>query len=330
MHGHDIIVIGTSAGGLEPLMLIARGLPANLPAAVFIVQHLPSNGQTLMPEILGNVSGLTVVLATDRMPITHGTIYVARPDHHLIVNEAHIHLVRGPRENGFRPAIDVLFRTAARAYGRRVVGVVLTGLLDDGTAGLLAIKRRGGVALVQDPQEAGFPSMPETAIRYVDVDAVIATAAIPETLTRLAHQPVDEEGGAPVSDELEKESEISKMNPHAIQHGTDYAINVPLSCPDCGGVMAEFYDGSLLRFRCQTGHVYSRDSYFTCQGEMLDHSLWAAFNSLAERAELARRLIRDARAFNDNLSERRFSRLLEQVEEQKEVLRQLLMTDSDE
>ena len=165
MPGHDMVVIGTSAGGLEQLLWIVRGLPADFPAAICIVQHVAASGPSLLPEILTRmpVRCLQSTRATRRQ-IQRGQIYVAPPDRHMLVRNGHVHIVRGPKENGFRPAIDATFRTAALAYGPRVVGVILTGMLGDGTAGLLAVKRRGGVAIVQDPADAAFPSMPESAL----------------------------------------------------------------------------------------------------------------------------------------------------------------------
>jgi two-component system chemotaxis response regulator CheB len=158
--------------GLAAFRAFVSAFPAGLPAALFVVQHLRASGPSLLPELLGAVSPLAARHPVDGEPIQHGTIYAAPPDHDLVIRPGHVHLVRGPKENGFRRAIDATFRSAAHAYGRWVIGVVLTGMLDDGTAGLLAIKRRGGLALVQEPRDALYPSMPESACRYVEVDIV--------------------------------------------------------------------------------------------------------------------------------------------------------------
>lgn len=327
MPGHEIIVIGASAGGIEAMTKIAPDLPATIPAAIFVVQHIPATGPSMLPEILRRAGALPARHPADGDAIEHGWIYVAPPDHHMLIEPGHIHVVRGPKENGFRPAIDATFRTAARAYGPRVAGVVLTGMLDDGTAGLLAIKRRRGVAIVQAPADAPFPSMPASAMRYVEVDAALALVDIPPLLVRLAHQQPDPESEVPMSEQLDLEAGISEMDREAIERADTLAKPAPFSCPDCGGVLAEFYDGDLLRFRCQVGHAFSQESLLACQTETLDRDLWAAFRSLDERATLARRLARDAQRFNDSVGERRFAQLIEQAEWQKQRLRQALLKE---
>src|SRR5437588_6269412 len=168
MPGHDVIVIGASAGGVEALMALTGTLPRDLPAAVFVVLHIPAQSPSLLPSILSRVGSLKVVHATDGAKIEHGCIYVAPPDHHILLERGKVRVVRGPKENRHRPAVDPLFRSAALAYGPRVVGVILTGSLDDGTAGLLAVKRRGGIAVVQDPNEALYSSMPLNALTHVE------------------------------------------------------------------------------------------------------------------------------------------------------------------
>lgn len=187
---HDIVVIGASAGGLWVLEKLVAGLPADLPAAVFIVVHLSAKFPSWLPYILQKSGKLPAVHAVDGAAIEPGRIYVAPPDRHLLVKPEYMRVVLGPKENRFRPAIDPLFRTAALAYGKRVVGVVLSGLLNDGTAGLIDIKEQGGVAIVQDPQEAMFPSMPESAIEHAAVDHILPVADIARVLVHLADEPV--------------------------------------------------------------------------------------------------------------------------------------------
>lgn len=187
---HDIVVIGASAGGLWALEELVADLPADLPAAVFIVVHISARFPSWLPHILQKFAKLPAVHAVDGAAIEAGHIYIAPPDRHLLVKPEYMRVVLGPKENRFRPAIDPLFRTAALAYGKRVVGVVLSGLLDDGTAGLIEIKEQGGVALVQDPQEAMFPSMPQSAIQHAAVDHILPVADIARVLVHLADQPV--------------------------------------------------------------------------------------------------------------------------------------------
>lgn len=328
MHGHDIIVIGASAGGLEAFTTILRTLPASMPASIFVVQHVAATGPGLLPEILSRAGALPAAHPADRTLIQPGHVYVAPPDHHMLIRRGHIHIVRGPKENGFRPAIDATFRTAAQAYGPRVVGVVLTGMLDDGTAGLLAVKRRGGIAVVQDPEEAPYPSMPQSACRYVAVDAVLPVVEIGPSLLRFATEPAAEEGAPPMLERTYLEAEISNADADALEQASSLAAPSPFSCPDCGGVLAEFYDGGLLRFRCQVGHAFSHESLFAQQDDVLDRSLWAAFRALDERMHLGQRLAEEARKRRDTFGERRFERIIEEAEAQKEHIRQTLIKET--
>ena len=279
--------------------------------------------------MLGAVSPLAARHPGDGEPIRHGTIYVAPPDHHLVIRPGHVHLVRGPKENGFRSAIDATFRSAAHAYGRRVIAVVLTGMLDDGTAGLLAIKRRGGLALVQEPRDALYPSMPESACRYVDVDIVCPLSEVASQLIRLVSMDTDLKE-APMDARTELEVGISEMERAALQQSDQIGTPSPFSCPDCGGVLAEYYDGELLRFRCQVGHAYSQRSFFAQQVEGIDEQLWAAFRALNERATLADRLAEEARRLKDSISEQRFARQRAEAEAQKERLRLILLRGDGE
>ena len=329
MPNREIIVIGTSAGGVELLVSIARALPCDIPAALFIVQHVAPTGRSYLSEILNSAGTLPASHPVDGEPIQYGHIYIAPPDHHLLVEHGHMHVIRGPKENNFRPAIDATLRTAARAYGPRVVGIILSGMLDDGTAGLMAVKRHGGCAIVQDPAEAAFPSMPESACRYVAVDAVLPIAEIVPELLRVVNEPIDGEGVASMSDKIDLEANISEMDPQALQQADTLGAPSPFSCPACGGVLAEFYDGDLLRFHCQVGHAFSRESVLAAQEEALDYSLWAAFRALDERVNLARRLARDAHHLNDSTSERRFTQLIAQAQAQQEQIRQAILKDME-
>jgi two-component system chemotaxis response regulator CheB len=322
MPHHDIIVIGMSAGGLEASMAIIRALPAEFPAALFVVTHMPAEGPSFLPDILSRAGPLPAVHGTDGMAIAPGHIYCATPDHHLLIEPGHLHIVRGMKENGFRPAIDATLRTAARAYGPRVVGVVLTGYLDDGTAGLLAVKRRGGYAIVQDPDEAAFPSMPHTARRYVAVDAVLRLADIAPLLVQLTRAPVAAAKEHAMADHVDLEANISALDQDALEQADTLGVTAPFSCPDCGGVLMEFYDGDFLRFRCQIGHAYSPESLVARQADQLDTTLWAAYRAVDERASLLQRLAAEAQRLNDTRGVQRFTAFAQRAERQKEQLRQ--------
>jgi two-component system, chemotaxis family, protein-glutamate methylesterase/glutaminase len=217
MAGHNILVIGASLGGVEALAQLVHGLPADLPAAVFVVLHVQADSTSQLPKILSRAGPLPAAHPSDGDRIQNGRIYVAPPDHHLLVKHGCMRVVRGPRENRSRPALDPLFRTAARAYGPCVVGVVLTGKLDDGTAGLDAVKMRGGVTIVQDPADAECAEMPLHALRHVAIDYCVPLVAIPPLLSQLAQQAADNEEVAPVSRDLELEAEFAEMDTAVLQ-----------------------------------------------------------------------------------------------------------------
>ena len=290
MPGHDVIVVGASAGGVEALVTLTRSLPRKLPAAVFLVLHIPAQSPSFLPEILTRAGRLKAVHATDEMEIEYGHIYVAPPDHHMLVERGKVRVVRGPKENRHRPAVDPLFRSAALAYGPCVIGVILTGALDDGTAGLLAVKRRGGIAIVQDPHEALYPSMPLSAIENVEVDYTLPLASIGTQLRQLADKRAKEEGGYPVSEDMEKETKLAEMDMALMHNNEQVGTPSAFSCPECGGVLWEIQDGDLLRFRCRVGHAFSVESVLAEQSDALEEALWVALKTLQESADLAQRL----------------------------------------
>ena len=283
---HAIIVIGASAGGVEVLREILPRLPQDIPAALFITVHFPPDAESLLPRILDRRSALHVKAATDAEAIRPGHVYVAPPDRHLLVGRRLIRVVRGPTENGNRPAIDPMFRSAAVSHRSRVIGVVLTGNLDDGTAGLLAIKRRGGMAVTQDPADAMFPSMPSIAARDVAPDEVAPVRAMPELLDRLAREPVTPTEGAAM-DDANSETELSKFDLDAIERSHEHPGDPSsFSCPDCGGVLWRIRDGDLVRFRCRVGHGWTGDGLSSEQEVALETALWTA---------LVRRLLLEGR-----------------------------------
>ncbi|MEA2723494.1 MAG: two-component system, chemotaxis family, protein-glutamate methylesterase/glutaminase [Gemmatimonadales bacterium] len=206
MPGHDIIAVGFSAGGIEALARLVSALPRDLPASLFVVHHFPADRVSALPNILRRSGDLPAIHPAHGQRIERGLIYIAPPDRHLLIEGSRIHLTRGPRENGHRPAIDPLFRSAARAFGPRVVAVLLSGALDDGVAGLDAVKRRGGVTVVQDPGDALCPSMPRSAIQRVAVDHVVPSAELAPLLTLLATEPAATKG-APSIDSVARDEE---------------------------------------------------------------------------------------------------------------------------
>jgi two-component system chemotaxis response regulator CheB len=290
----DVVVIGASAGGLEALTALVATLPAGLPAALFVVVHIAPTATSMLPRILARRGRLAAVHPSDDDPIEPGTIYVAPPDHHLLLRRHRVRLTHGPRENGHRPAVDPLFRSAALHYGPRVIGVVLSGNLDDGSAGLAAIKARGGVALVQDPSEATFPGMPRSAVENVAVDACLPVADLGVEIARRVGERVLV-GGA-VSDEMQIETDMAEIDAAAYGDISEHPGTPSVyGCPDCGGVLWEIQEGDLVRFRCRVGHAYSADSLLAEQGEQLESALWAALRALEEERSLSERLAARAR-----------------------------------
>jgi two-component system, chemotaxis family, protein-glutamate methylesterase/glutaminase len=233
MDNHNIIVIGASMGGLEALRALVKQLPPDLPAAVFIVLHITPSAPSLLAPILDRDSALPVTSAQDGEAIESGRIYVAPPDHHLLLKPGQVRLTRGPRENRTRPAIDPLFRSAAVAYGPHVIGVVLTGYLDDGASGLLAIKRCNGVAIVQDPEDAAYPSMPLNAIEMVPVDYRLPIAEMGRILTELVQLPPKEV--VPVPKDILVEAAISEGTESSMRTEEYLGALAPFACPDCCG-----------------------------------------------------------------------------------------------
>jgi two-component system, chemotaxis family, protein-glutamate methylesterase/glutaminase len=323
--GHDIVVVGASAGGVEALVKLVRGLPADLPATLFVVLHVPAHGTSVLPKILDRAGPLMAAHATEGDEICPGRVYVAPPDHHLLVQRGRVRVVRGPRENGHRPAIDPLFRTAARWYGRRAIGVVLSGTLDDGTAGLAAIKRRGGIAIVQHPDDALFTGMPGNALENVEIDHCAAASEIGAILAELARQPVSREGEAPASEDMQREVEIAEFDLDPIESDGHPGTISGFSCPECKGALWELRDGKLTRFRCRVGHAYSSETLLDEQAAGLETALWTAFRALEERAALARRLLDRAKAGGHNYAVTRFAEQARDAEERAAVVRQALL-----
>lgn len=287
-HNHDIVVIGASAGGLHPLGQLLAELPPTLQAAVFIVMHLSS--ASVLAQVLGRGSSLPVEQAEAGSAIKRGRVYVAAPERHLLLHDEHILMPRGPRENLARPAIDPLFRSAACTFGGRVVGIVLSGALNDGTAGLLAVKRCGGVSIVQDPRDAAVPDMPQHALRNVDVDYCIPVSRMSSILARLVDEPAGATPEIPLSIRLE--AAIATRESSSMESEELLGRGSPFSCPECGGVLWEIEDGELLRYRCHVGHAYTGEAVLAAQAREVEQMLSTLLRSHRERAELALRMAR--------------------------------------
>jgi two-component system chemotaxis response regulator CheB len=317
MLAHDIIVIGTSAGGVDALPRLIGSLPKNLSASVFVVLHIPPQGRDLMPEIIRRTASLSVAHAKDGEKIQNGHIYLAIPDHHMQLDGARVRLLRGPRENFHRPSIDALFRTAAESYGSRVVGVILTGNLDDGTAGLHAVKSLGGIAVVQDPKEALAPSMPQSALLNVKVDHCLPLAKIGPLLVRLArtHDVIKSKKPKP-------RARKRSMTPKEMEN--EFGLPTSFVCPECDGPLWETKPGSALQFRCHVGHAYSPDSLLADHADGLERSLWSTMRRFDERAGLLRRL--GQREYHSETVGKNWGTKAKELEKQAELVRKLLRT----
>jgi two-component system, chemotaxis family, protein-glutamate methylesterase/glutaminase len=282
----DVIVIGGSAGALEALRVLVAALPSDLPATLFVVVHM---GETsYLPAILAKHSVLPVVAAESGISFQHGKIYVGVPGVHLLLHDDHILLRRGPRENFARPAIDPLFRSAAASLGSRVIGVVLSGSLSDGTAGLRAIKRCGGLAMVQSPEDALVPHMPQSALRHVDIDYVGPVADVAASFARLAREPAGRSPEVPVDVRLEAAIAAQELADMRVDDALGKIS--PFTCPECHGALWEIEDGTMLRFRCHVGHAFTADAVLSAQGDEIDRMLGSLQRSHQERAALARRM----------------------------------------
>jgi len=323
-HHHDVVAIGASAGGVEALQRLVRDLPADLPAAVFVVLHI-GRAETQLAEILNRAGPLPAAPATGGERFEPGRIYVAVPDRHLLLHDGHVLLRRGPHENMSRPAIDPLFRSAACSHGPRVVGVVLSGALNDGTAGLRAIKRCGGIALVQHPADAAVPSMPLSALHHVEVDECVPIGAMGEAIARYVM--------AAAGPKLEIPPEICLEAAIAAQEMSTEERKVgklsPFSCPECGGSLWEVADGNLLRYRCHIGHAYTADAMLAAEKERTDQLLARLLRTHRDRAELVRRMARQERLRqNADLAQALLTRANE-YEENAQVIQTLLRGRAD-
>jgi two-component system chemotaxis response regulator CheB len=285
MANRDIITVGASAGGVETLTKLVAGLPADLPASVFVVQHLSPAAPSALAAILAGRGPLRVETATDHQEFQPRAIYVAPPDHHLMVDRSYMYITRGPRENHTRPAVDPLFRSAAVVHGPHVIGVVLSGTLDDGTAGLTAIKRCGGVAVVQDPKDALYPDMPQNALdANEDVDYCVDMSKLPALLTRLSREPP----GPPVTPPgiLLTEVEISRTAEGGTARLNEIGDLVPLTCAECRGPLWQIKDERIVRFRCREGHSYTSKALASTLSEGVERSLWVAVQAMDERVRM--------------------------------------------
>jgi two-component system chemotaxis response regulator CheB len=288
MANRDIVAIGTSAGGFDALLFLAKGFQKDFPASILITIHLPSQFRSSLDEILTDAGHLRATFANEGEVIERSRIYLAPPGRHLLVDGERLWLGVGPRENGTRPAIDPMMRSVAVCCGNRAIGAVLTGTLVDGASGLWAIDRTGGTTLVQDPADAAFPEMPQTALKRVEPDHVVHLRDLPELLDNLVHQPAGEPIAPP--DKLRYEVEIAKSGRASITGMDWFGGRSALTCPDCGGVMWHLKDGALYRYRCHIGHAYAEEEMVAGLDDNLKRAMATALRALNERVALVGKL----------------------------------------
>jgi two-component system chemotaxis response regulator CheB len=264
--------VGASAGGVEALKILVSRLPRNLQAAIFVVLHIGRgiNGQSYLPEILAQAGPFRAIHPVDGQAIEYGTIYVAPPDKHLLISKGHVHLWHGPKVNLWRPAIDLMFRTAACNYGGRFAGVILSGMLYDGVAGLAAIKRRGGVAIVQNPGSAKFPDMPMNAMKHVPVDDILELDEIIETIPGLCSR-------------ARTHTIMETEQPHE-------RTLIKWTCPECRGPLWEEREGDIVEYRCRVGHTYSPAALAAEHEQTVERTLWSSVVALEEAADITEQL----------------------------------------
>lgn len=284
MEKRNIVVIGASAGGVEAIKRLVAGLPPDLDAAIFIVWHMSPDVTGVLPQVLNRQKTIMAANAIDNEPFVYNRIYVAPPDRHLVIEKGFVRVTRGPKENRFRPAVDPLFRSAAYIYGSRVIGIVLSGALDDGTAGLWTIKSRGGIAIVQDPDDAEVPSMPQNALQAVEVDYTVPVAEMSILLAKLTTEQVKEVKEPNMEEDKKTGLEVQiAIQDQALEQGILQLGELsPYACPECHGVLSTIKDGDIIRYRCHTGHAYSADSLLTSITENIGDTLWNAIRGVEE------------------------------------------------
>lgn len=312
----DVVVVGASAGGVEALRTMVARLPADLRASVLVVLHMPVGGTSALPAILDRVGPLPAAAARHGEPLRHGRIYVARPDHHLLVLDGAVALSHGPSENGHRPAVNALFRSAAVAEGASVTGVLLSGVLDDGVAGLHAIADRGGRVIAQDPDDALYPGMPEHAIRSLAPDHVLPAAEIGDVLAKITAEEVTTSREA-APELLRWENDIAGAGTY-VEGAEDVGTPSEFACPDCHGVLADLGD---QRFRCRVGHAWTAEALLAAQGSALERALWTALRTLEEKAALSMRMADSARERGSDRIAARYEQQARETSDAADVLR---------
>lgn len=321
MAHRDLVVVGASSGGVEALMALLAGIPEDFAAAIFIVLHVRPDYPSQLPAILNRAGRLPVAHAVDGEPIRRGRVYVAPPGMQTYVQRGHISVQRGLAENLYRPAVDPLFRTAAHHYGVRVVGVILTGSMDDGSAGLLAVKRGGGTTIVQDPREAMFPSMPDHACQAADPEFILPLRSIAPLLVELVSEHL---GDDRLTNEVALEAAEEAPPSAAFQTSEEQGTPVNIACPDCHGTLWEIDEPGAVRFRCRVGHGFSERAILKAHGDSVERALYAALSAIDARVALLRKLATHARRSGNLTGAALFEQRITEVEQDVVAIRNVI------
>ncbi|MBV9876195.1 MAG: chemotaxis protein CheB [Verrucomicrobia bacterium] len=322
--GRDVVVIGGSSGSIEAFRSLIATIPGDIPAALFVVIHTSATGPYLLPSLLQKDTELEFATVEDKAPVSYGKIYLARPNLNLLLEDNHIRVVFGPKENRMRPAIDALFRSAAWARRNRVTGILLSGGLDDGVAGLWDIRCCGGATMVQDPNSAAFPELIHNALNAMPIDYVAPPEKMSEIIQKLARTRADETGQIPdEQDRIELENQIEiDSDDHSAKLEQIGRISA-YTCPGCGGPLWQLPNGSVDRYRCRVGHAYSVNSLFQACWEASERNLYTALQLLEENARVGNQIIRKAEKIHQ-LASKELVDQVRRLEREADILRNLL------
>jgi two-component system chemotaxis response regulator CheB len=328
MNKRDIIVIGASAGGVNALMEFVKSLPENFEASIFIVLHVHPATPSNLPQILNRFGHIMAGHAEDGEKIKTRRIYVAPPDHHLLIENERVLVRKGPKENRFRPSVDVLFRSAAYNYGPRVIGIVLSGMLNDGTSGMWSVKHMGGLCIIQDPNEALYDSMPENVLKEVDVDYTLSVSQMGMLLQELIHE------NAPKMHEITPEQmELMKMEVVIASNDNAFEMGIlnkgeltPFTCPECHGTLISLKEGTTVRFRCHTGHAFTTSTLLSGVTESIEEQLWGAMRTLEEATILLENMSQTFHEAGNENAAKEFSKKAKESRKKSRILHGLVET----
>lgn len=326
MENPNIVVIGSSAGGVTALEELIASLPADFTKPIFIVQHFAAETFNYLPETLNRLGKRNAMYPANGTSIKPGNIYIAPPDYHMLIEGNQILVKKGPKENRSRPSIDVLFRSAAYTFGHSVIGIILTGRRDDGSSGMWSIKRMGGITVVQDPLDALHPGMPANILQYVDVDYVVPLAKISNLLSDLTKKPVKTK--SITQDEvklLKLEVDIAALGDAFNKGIQDMGEHSSLTCPECGGALSTFTEGSLVRYRCHTGHAYTSNTLLDEVAEMAEKKLWQALRSLEEAVMILEKNANKSKEIGNNSAVAEYSIKAQQVRSKVNALKDFVI-----